>query len=331
MAANLQQQQNNDNIELDDIYTNPSSPACFEGIESVYREAKRRGVLNVTRKRVWEYLQKQRSYTRHGLIRTRFPRNPIWSYCLNDCWFADLHDLSRISWQNRRKKFLLIVVDALSRFLYCEPLKNKTADVVLDGFKNIVRRAGASPGRITVDAGSEFVNNKMKQYLQLEGIRLQIARAPLKASLAELMGKLLKNKIYRYMTHRRARKYIDQLEEFVDSLNSRPLKSLGGLRPKDVTYQNQTEVYQAQLGKYRGRRNANYSFEIGDSVRLVLKPRQAFTKGYFPTFTEEIYQVRQRTPQYPAPLYKLSDALGNPILGRYYDNELRKVLQANQQ
>ncbi|MCP4581469.1 MAG: transposase family protein, partial [candidate division Zixibacteria bacterium] len=266
-------------------------------------------------------MQKQRSYTRHGIIRTRFPRNPIWSYCLNDCWFADLHDLSRLSRQNRRKKFLLIVVDALSRFLYCEPLKNKTANVVLEALKKIVKRAGASPGRITVDAGSEFVNNKMKLYMQLEGIRLQIARAPLKASLAELMGKLLKNKIYRYMTHERTRKYIDHLQEFVDSLNSRPLKNLGGLRPKDVTYQNQIEVYHAQLGKYRGRRNTNYHFEVGDGVRVILKLRQAFTKGYQPSFTEEIYLVRQRTPQYPEPLYKLSDALGNPILGRYYDHE----------
>ncbi len=71
--------------------------------------------------------------------------------------------------------------------------------------------------------------------------------------------------------------------------------------------------------------------EVGDGVRVVLKPRQAFTKGYQPSFTEEIYLVRQRMPQYPEPLYKLSDALGNPILGRYYDHELRKVLRANQQ
>ncbi len=323
-----QQQQQLQRQLLDRVYTDPTSPSSFEGIESVYREARNRGggALNVTRKLVREYLQSQRSYTRHGQLPTRFPRNPIWSYCLNDCWFVDLHDVSRINWQNRRKKFLLIIVDALSRFLYCEPLKDKTADVTLEGLEKIMKKAGVSPGRITADAGSEFINNKMKQYMEREGIRLQIARAPLKASLAELMGKLLKAKMYRYMTHRRTKKYIDHLQEFVDSLNSRPLKSLGGLRPKDVTYQNQGEVYRAQLGRFRGRRNEDFRFEIGDRVRLAHKPGHSFTKGYYPSFSEEIYSVRGRTPQYPSPLYKLGDAMGNPILGRYYAQELHKVL-----
>ncbi len=87
-------------------------------------------------------------------------------------------------------------------FSVLQTAENKTADVVLEGLQNIVRKAGTSPGLIAVDAGSEFVNNKMKQYMELEGICLQITRAPLKASLAELMGKLLKNKMYRYMTHK---------------------------------------------------------------------------------------------------------------------------------
>ncbi len=309
---------------LNEIYLFPSSPASFEGIDAVYREAKRQGI-NVTRKQVKQYLQTQRAYTRHGQIRTRFPRLPIWSYSKNDCWFMDLHDVSKLSWQNRRKKFLLIVVDALSRFLYCEPLKNKTADVVLEAMKTVIEKAGTAPARITVDAGSEFVNNKMRQFLERQGVQVQIARAPLKASLAELMGKLLKNKIFRYMTHKRTKAYIDHLQDFVDSLNSRQLSSLGGLRPKDVTYENQTEVYQLQLGWYRGRKNNNFCFEIGDSVRLVNKP-ETFRKGYWPSFSEEMYLVSSRVPTFPQPLYKLSDRLGNPIQGRYYANELHKVL-----
>ncbi len=320
---------NNEIAELDQIYTNPSSPASFQGIDSVYGEAKLRG-LNVTRRRVRQYLQSQRSYTRHGTIRVRFPRNPIWSYSVNDCWFADLHDMTRLNWQNRRKKFLLIVVDALSRYLYCEPVRNKTADAVLEAMKKVVAKAGTSPTRITVDAGSEFINTKMKQYLEREGVRIQIARAPLKASLAELMGKLLKQKIFRYMTHNRTKRYIDRLPEFVLSLNSRRLKSLGGISPKDVNYQNQAEVYEAQLGKYRirnagkNRLQPDFKFAIGDRVRLAHK-KDCFVKGYVPSYSEEIYVIRDRKAVFPQPLYKLNDSLANPITGRYYAEELCKV------
>ncbi len=270
-------------------------------------------------------MQRQRSYTRHGQIQIRFPRNPIFSYCINDCWFADLHDVTKLNWQNRRKKYLLVVVDALLRYLYCEPLKNKSADTVLEGMKKVVSSAGTAPGRIMVDAGSEFTNNKMRQYLEMEGVQLKIARAPLKASLAELMGKLLKHKIYRYMTHMRTKKCIDHIQEFVDSLNSRPLGCLGGLRPNEVSYGNQTDVYKAQLGRFRGKKNTQFLFNLGDSVRLVNKA-ETFSKAYWPTYTEETYLIAKQIPSYPQPLYKLSDHLGNPITGRYYTYELHKML-----
>ncbi len=104
----------------------------------------------------------------------------------------------------------------------------------------------------------------MCQYLEREGVRIQIVRAPLKASLAELIGKLLKQKIFPCMMRNRMKKYIDRLQEFMQSLNSRRLNLLGGKRPKDVSYENQMEVYETQLGKYRGKKNENFQFEIGE-------------------------------------------------------------------
>ncbi len=71
------------------------------------------------------------------------------------------------------------MVDALSRYIYVEPVRNKTADMVLKGMQEFVRRAGIAPARLTVDAGSEFVNYKMRQYLKREGVQIQIIRAPL--------------------------------------------------------------------------------------------------------------------------------------------------------
>ncbi len=168
--------------------------------------------------------------------------------------------------------------------------------------QEIIRRAGVAPSRITVDAGLEFVNYKMHQYLEREGVQVQIARAPLKASLAELMGKLLKRKIFRYMTHNSTKKYIYRLQEFVQSLNSHHLNLLGGKRPKDIGYENQTEVYEAQLGGYRGKKNTNFRFELGERVRLQLK-RDCFVKGYVLSFSEEIYVICERKPNFPAPFY----------------------------
>ncbi len=84
------------------------------------------------------------------------------------------------------------------------------------------------------------------------------------------------------------------------------------------------EVYKVQLGKYRGKKNKNFRFKIGERVRLQHQ-KDCFAKGYAPTFSEEVYAIRDRKPNYPAPLYKLSDHLANPIMARYYAEELQRV------
>ncbi len=75
------------------------------------------------------------------------------------------------------------------------------------------------------------------------------------------------------------------------------------------------EVHEAQLGKYRGKKNKNLQFKIGERVRLRHQ-KDCFAKGYAPTFSEEVYAICDRKPNYLAPLYKLSDHLANPITGK---------------
>ncbi len=57
----------------------------------------------------------------------------------------------------------------------------------------------------------------------------------------------------------------------------------------------------------------------------TLAQERLFAKGYAPMFSEEIYVICNRKPNFPAPLYKLSDGLANPIMGRYYAEELQCI------
>ncbi len=307
---------------LDAIYLSPSNPGSFGGIDALYKYAKGEGI---TRAKVKKYLQSKRTYTKHAAIVRRHQRNPIWSYCIGYEFMADLHDLSALQYQNNRKRFLFVVVDCLSRFTYCVALANKKSDTVLTGFKSILAEAGFSPQNFASDAGSEFINANFQQFLKENNIHQIILRAPLKASLAELHGKLLKQRIYRYMTENNTKRYLDHLSDFVNALNSRKLKSLGDRAPKDVTFENQSEVYMAQLGKYRNSSNVNFTFKKGDLVRLANRPEN-FRKGYSVTHSEELYVISDAIAKARVPVYKLKDQLGNSIIGTYYAEQLQKVL-----
>ena len=73
---------------------------------------------------------------------------------------VDLADISLISRFNKGIKYLLCVIDLLSRYSWVIPLKNKKADSIVKGFKKILDDSSKHPNKIWVDNGKEFYNNK---------------------------------------------------------------------------------------------------------------------------------------------------------------------------
>ena len=64
---------------------------------------------------------------------------------------------------NDKKRFLLTIVDVLSRFAFVRPLQRKTPAEVVSAFESVVRQGGVTPGALhTADRGTEFYNTQMK-------------------------------------------------------------------------------------------------------------------------------------------------------------------------
>ena len=83
---------------------------------------------------------------------------------LNSRWFADLIDFSAAPSDDTGKdvglrptasgeKYILVVQDVFSRFLYTEALPNKKPETVAAGFRKILGRAGTTPQILVTDKG----------------------------------------------------------------------------------------------------------------------------------------------------------------------------------
>ena len=68
--------------------------------------------------------------------------------------------MTLISKFNKGIKYLLCVIDLLSRYSWVIPLKNKKGDSIVEGFQSILKIFDRKPNKIWVDHGSEFYNNK---------------------------------------------------------------------------------------------------------------------------------------------------------------------------
>ncbi|XP_055386942.1 uncharacterized protein LOC129615650 [Condylostylus longicornis] len=104
---------------------------------------------------------------------------------LNDTWQIDLVEMIPYAKFNKGKKYMLTVIDTFSKHAFAEPVKNKTADNVLQAFKTIIKRSKTVPKNIHSDQGKEFFNIKFKNYMREKGINHYHTFSDLKASIVE--------------------------------------------------------------------------------------------------------------------------------------------------
>jgi len=97
---------------------------------------------------------------------------------------ADLADMTSLSKQNAGIRFLLIVIDVFSRFLWVEPVKNKTGKYVLNAMKKIFNR-GKIPKKLRTDQGREFNNRWLKTYCIEHNIHYFTTQNETKANYAK--------------------------------------------------------------------------------------------------------------------------------------------------
>ena len=302
-------------------YTNPSHPGSFSGLESFYRALTPTEKKSIPKNSLKKWLQGQESYTFHYPRKSKFKRNQIIVGGIDKTWQADLADFQKISKQNDDYKYLLVVIDVFSKFVWVEVLKNKTAQKVLEGFSNILNKSKRKPKQLQTDDGKEFINFKLKGFLDENSINFYTVKSENKACIVERVIRTIKEKLYRYFTYTKSVKYIDIIDDIVDSYNATYHRTIK-MAPNQVNFSNEQNIWE-NLYLFNNNKPLNFNFKIGDHVRLS-KVKEVFTKGYIKKWTTEIFIINKQVPRYP-PVYKVKDLKGEEISGVFYEEELQKI------
>ena len=96
-------------------------------------------------------------------------------------WVADLVDMQKLSKYNRGTKYLLTVVDALSKYAWVEPIRDKSGPKMKQAWEEILKRAAPRhPQRLPTDQGKEFYNTSVQKLLREEGPIISLCPAMLR-------------------------------------------------------------------------------------------------------------------------------------------------------
>lgn len=302
---------------MNQIYYNTKSPGSFGGVDALYRQLKGKN----TKKEIKQWLSGQDTYTLHKPVQRRFLRNRVIVNGINDQFQLDLADVSNISKYNKGVKFLLTGIDVFSKHAWAVPLKDKSGKSVRSALENILLER--KPRKIQTDKGREFLNKDVQNLLKENDIKYFNSNNPeTKASVVERFNRTLKNRIYRYLTYKQTFKYIDVLEDILNSYNSSYHRSIK-MSPDDVTYENEKDVWHNLYSDTLKTIKKLYKFNVDDYVRISIE-RVPFRKGYKRGWTEEVFVITKRHSRNP-PVYNIRDLEGEDIEGTFYEKELQKI------
>ena len=299
------------------LYQDPSAPGSLGGMAQFTKAQK----LSVAKVR--QTLEGDLGYTLHKPTRRRFPTLPVLVMGMDEQWTADLIEVGTIARYNRGYRYLLTVVDVLSKYAWVEPVKSKTGKDVTTAFEKILKRSdGRQPLKLQTDDGKEFYNKTFQALMTRKGINHISTSGDTKASVVERFNCTLKKRLYQYFTVKNTLKYLPVLKELVTGYNRSYHRSIK-MAPEKVTMSNEERVWKTLYGQCLGAKRKKAPLKVGDRVRLNKKHR-VFKKSYLPGWTEEVFLVSRITPGV-VPTYKIHEWDGTPLTGTFYGEDLQKV------
>ncbi len=114
--------------------------------------------------------------------------------------------------------------------------------------------------------------------------------------------------MHKLFQHTRSYRFVERLQELVDSYNSSPHRTLcRELTPKEINKKNEAEVWDRMYNsKYTAKtiKDRQFKLGIGDLVRLSYK-RYTFQRDYQRKWSSKIFKSSDRFVRQNTPIYKV--------------------------
>jgi transposase InsO family protein len=134
---------------------------------------------------------------------------------------------------------VFVAVEIGSRYAYAKATKNIKSPAVKECFRSLLEEAKKTKlglNYIKTDAGSEFKSKTLASWLRRHEIKHRITHPTyhyLANSLVERFNRTLKEKLLRYMSAYKTKKWLDHLPDIIENYNTSN-HSYHKAQPKDV-------------------------------------------------------------------------------------------------
>ena len=268
--------------------------------------------------------------------RKRYKRFKVQPVAVNHQWQMDLADLKYLERYNSGLRYLLVMIDVYSCYLWVKKLKNKSSELVRKKFDEILsdeRKFGNTdvpPEHIQCDRGGEFAFLAKNDTFYGRKINLNFSsNYEMKAVIVERVIRTLKRMIgcVLYGVYGKdVGRYTMFLDMIVDRYNESGHSSLDGECLRDIYWGN---IVLPLSFRYRGYFDFKPLMRRGSILKEEDEVRVSVMKGSFLkesrlNWSRSIYVVHFVRLTHPV-TYRLVDNDGEIVSGLFYRQELQKV------
>jgi len=251
----------------------------------------------------------------HGAARRKYSCRRVIVYGKNDLFQADLVDMQQYSSVNKGYKYILCVIDCLTKYAWAVALKSKKGEEVTVAASNIF--ALNRPNLLHIDRGHAFYNKHFEALVKKHNIKMYSTFSVLKTCVVERFNRTLKERMFKHFTTRGSRVWTSILPTLIHDYNNSIHRTI-----RVTPIQADANLSRVKL-ECAVVKMVKIKFKVGDKVRISVY-KGVFTKGYLPNWSTEIFTIIKVNKTTPC-TFILQDYTGRLIAGGFYTEELRKT------
>ena len=222
--------------------------------------------------------------------RKNYPTNKIVYNHIDEIWSIDLADMIDYKTSNNKGfRYIFIIIDNFSKYLWAIPLKNKYSQTITNEFSNILTTSKRKPLKIESDRGSEFYNSIFRNLLKSKNIQHYSRFTDRGPSIAERVIRTVRNLLKKPVFEKGNADWLSELPSVVKKYNNTIHHSTKMTPIQASKKSNQKKVY-SNLRDDREKQKPK--FKLGDLVRTS-DIKKVFSKGDSTNYSYKLYTVTE--------------------------------------
>ena len=242
-----------------------------------------------------------------------YPSNKITYNHLDEIWSIDLADMIDYKTSNiKGNRYILVIIDNFSTFVWCIPLKNKHSQTITHEFSNIITTSKRRPLELESDRGADFYNSIFQKFLKSKIIHHYYRFTDKGPSLAERVIRTMRNLLKKPIFSTGNADWLSELPSTVKKYNN-TFHSSTKMTPLQASKKsNQKEVYLNLIDKREFRKP---KYKLGQLFSTA-DIKRVFSKGDSTNYSYKLYPSTE-VIHYTIPSYR-----NNYMPGRFNETLL---------